>query len=528
MVLVCGAAAQCDTSARCKVRRVWRRRQCCQLACLGMDGWSWLHSDPRETGPTHRASECERGEAGGVASPQRGVAAGRLAAGWPGLPPPRSAARHKSAHLSWRGLLECAGLSGNSGGCVQGDGRRPRPGSDVTMRPDNLLCLLGLSCLLGSLLPAESIRWLALRGASWQWNSSASASCRRARQTLGLARRQARLCRLTVEVMPHVARAAAQTVNSCEALFADRRWNCSSVERAPHFQPDLTHGCAVCCVLQTRVCSVLCAAGTREQALVYALSSAAVAHTLARACAAGSLFHCSCAPPPRDPPNGNFKWGGCGDNVRWAAHFGKQFTDSAERATSRASRASSASKARKPGGGGGGARRGRLAAVNLHNNRAGRRAVESSLATQCKCHGVSGSCSIKTCWKALPRLLDIGRRLKTKFAVATEVVQRRVGSGRRLLPASPAMPLFSEDDLIYVAKSPDYCLEDPRVGSQGTRGRVCNASSPGYDSCGDMCCGRGHRSVSVERVERCQCKYYWCCYVKCKTCRRWVEVHECN
>nr|CAD7601096.1 unnamed protein product [Timema genevievae] len=54
----------------------------------------------------------------------------------------------------------------------------------------------------------------------------------------------------------------------------------------------------------------------------------------------------------------------------------------------------------------------------------------------------------------------------------------------------------------------------------------CNASSTGYDSCEDMCCGRGHRTLSVERVERCHCKYYWCCYVKCKTCRHWVEVHQ--
>jgi len=71
--------------------------------------------------------------------------------------------------------------------------------------------------------------------------------------------------------------------------------------------------------------------GTREQAYVYALSSAAVAYTIARACSAGTLFHCSCASPPRDPPNGNFKWGGCGDNVRWGTQFGKKFTDSAEK-----------------------------------------------------------------------------------------------------------------------------------------------------------------------------------------------------
>lgn len=98
-------------------------------------------------------------------------------------------------------------------------------------------------------------------------------------------------------------------------------------------------------------------------------------------------------------------------------------------------------------------------------------AVESSLRTQCKCHGVSGSCNIKTCWRALPTLAEIGDRLKRKFAVATEVISRRVGAGRKLLPASSAMGLYNEDDLIYVTKSPDYCLRDARVGSLGTTGR---------------------------------------------------------
>nr|CAD7601095.1 unnamed protein product [Timema genevievae] len=275
-----------------------------------------------------------------------------------------------------------------------------------------------------------------------EWNSTQVSTqwCRKARTTLGLARKQARICRTTVEAMPQVVRAASQAVHTCQTLFSDRRWNCSSTELAPNFAPDLTKG-------------------TREQAYVYALSSASVTYTIARACASGSLFHCSCASPPRDPPNGNFKWGGCGDNVRWGAHFSKQFTDSVERG------GRNRDKDKK------GRFRSQLSAVNLHNNRAGRRAVEWGLTTQCKCHGVSGSCNIKTCWKALPRLQEIGERLKMKFSVATEVVSRRVGAGRRLLPATPVMALYTQDDLIYVTKSPDYCLKDVRVGSQGTRGR---------------------------------------------------------
>ncbi|XP_049772038.1 protein Wnt-11b-2-like [Schistocerca cancellata] len=369
----------------------------------------------------------------------------------------------------------------------------------------------------------ESPVWALGRAPAGAW--AVSGACRRARASLGLARRQARLCRSADgEAMPHVARAAALAAATCQALFADRRWNCSSVNSAPAFSRDLT-------------------TGTREQAYVYALSSAAVAHAVARACAAGTLRQCGCALPPRDPPNGNFKWGGCGDNLKWGLSFARRFTDPPERRSAKEKPKSRSTVAPAPasgGSGGSGRLRGRvrrqLAAVNLHNNRAGRLAVEASVQTQCKCHGVSGSCNIKTCWRALPPLADVGERLKRRFAVAAEVVSRRVGAGRRLLPApapqaapaAAARAPFSHHDLIYVTKSPDYCQRDPRVGSVGTKHRICNTTSHGYDSCNEMCCGRGHYTVTVERVERCHCKYYWCCYVKCKTCRYWEEVHRCN
>lgn len=98
--------------------------------------------------------------------------------------------------------------------------------------------------------------------------------------------------------------------------------------------------------------------------------------------------------------------------------------------------------------------------------------VESSVQSQCKCHGVSGSCSIRTCWRALPsRLQEIATRLVRRYPHSVAV---RVGGavGWKLLPARPSPgPLYSPDDLLYLNDSPDYCHRDYRTGSVGTHGR---------------------------------------------------------
>ncbi|XP_064639356.1 protein Wnt-11b-2-like isoform X2 [Lineus longissimus] len=332
--------------------------------------------------------------------------------------------------------------------------------------------------------------------------------------------------------MSPVAHATRLTVAACQQLFQDRRWNCSSITNAPKLPPDLT-------------------SGTREQAFVYALSAAAVAHAVARSCSTGGTTRCSCGRLPREAPDGDFKWGGCSDNTRFGAQFGKLFVDapwtksskegSNKRTKSSLNSASNSASAvpppevvttatpgvrkkkRK-----GSHSRSKRALMNRHNNEAGRQALLLSLDKSCKCHGVSGSCSLKTCWKALPDLITVGSLIKKRYQIAVEVAKRKVGKKKMLVPIDSQRILFRADEMIYYTKSPDYCSPEKKLGSIGTHGRECKKGSEGSDGCGSMCCGRGFYSYTKLVKERCHCKYYWCCYVKCKTCTKNVEVHTCK
>ena len=113
--------------------------------------------------------------------------------------------------------------------------------------------------------------------------------------------------------------------------------------------------------------------GYRESAFAYAISSAGVAHSVARACSMGKLMACGCDPasyraadrhrpgfrlgskgtkglnmPPQQRTRSRWKWGGCSHNLDFGVDFSKSFLDSREKAGDIQSR------------------------INLHNNQAGR------------------------------------------------------------------------------------------------------------------------------------------------------------
>ncbi|XP_033248409.1 protein Wnt-5-like isoform X1 [Drosophila miranda] len=163
--------------------------------------------------------------------------------------------------------------------------------------------------------------------------------------------------------------------------------------------------------------------------------------------------------------------------------------------------------------------------MNLHNNEAGRRAVIKKTRITCKCHGVSGSCSLITCWQQLSSIREIGDYLREKYEEATKV---KINKRGRLQVKDSQFKVPTAHDLIYIDESPDWCRSNYVLHWPGTHGRVCHKSSSGLDSCAILCCGRGYNTKNIVVHERCNCKFHWCCQVKCEVCTKVLEEHTCK
>ncbi|CAF1449123.1 unnamed protein product [Adineta steineri] len=352
-------------------------------------------------------------------------------------------------------------------------------------------------------------------GNQYEINEDSSQYCQSTLQSLTTGQKQ--ICLLHADHMPIVIQGASKSIEECQYQFQDRHWNCSTIQDGSVFGPVINHA-------------------NRETALTHAMFSAGITYAISRACKQGFLKSCSCsrATRPKNLPR-DWSWGGCGDNIDYGYRFSRDFVDTPEKEIDSTAMYNSFINTNETVFGGGGVvggrkkkllRRGRIRRhMNVHNNEVGRRAVYRLTRVVCKCHGVSGSCSLRTCYQQLPTFHEIGAFLKEKYDSAIEVrYQRRFGElrsrDRRFVGPT-------KDDLIYFEES-NFCESNSRIGSLGTKDRPCNRTSHGPDGCTTMCCGRGYNTIRKYIQEKCNCKFIWCCSVHCETCRRLVEIHVCK
>lgn len=89
-------------------------------------------------------------------------------------------------------------------------------------------------------------------------------------------------------------------------------------------------------------------------------------------------------------------------------------------------------------------------------------AVKRFMKLECKCHGVSGACTIRTCWLAMQDFRRVGHYLKTKYNGATQVMMNQAGTG--LIVANKNHKRPTRSDLVYLEASPDYCQRNLQRG----------------------------------------------------------------
>lgn len=264
----------------------------------------------------------------------------------------------------------------------------------------------------------------------------------------------------------------------------------------------------------------------KELGLTRALISAGIVLSLTRTCSYGTDNFCGCNQPnttgDQNATGSEFKetkflWNGCDESVKFAFKVSKiyletQDLDNQDEASRR---------------------------VNAHNFEVGRLAIKDKLKKHCRCHGVSGTCQVKTCWSKMPDMNVIGDYLKRKYRSAAKVGAMTAVESN-IVSLNKELTAISKDKMLFIDASPDYCYENASLGINGTLGRYCiprdkkrtngtELSRYERESCDRLCteCGYRVKRELIEVDRQCQCKFVYCCSVQCKRCPAFEEVYKC-
>lgn len=284
-------------------------------------------------------------------------------------------------------------------------------------------------------------------------------------------KRQMKICRRDSGLPVVLNIAKGQAITACEEAFEYDRWNCSlNFNRKAN---------------KTIFDKIY-----RETAFIHALMAASITHSVAKACASGDLFSCSCTGSLGK--NSTWKGSGCGDDFKYGKRIAKNFLDYKHAGSDQ------------------------IGEVLKQDVTVGMDSIGEQLREVCKCHGFSGSCTTKTCWKRLGPFNSALGLLKKHYHHA--VRRKPINFTTKRAISSKIKRRLNDDKqrLLFLHKSPNLCA--------GTRGRTCKDRHV----CSVLCCARGYLSSKRNVTSRCRCRMENCCFVKCDTCVDEVDHFTCK
>lgn len=314
-----------------------------------------------------------------------------------------------------------------------------------------------------------------------------------------------------------VAAGLKEVLRECSELYKYEPWNCP-------------HGLFLDVLRRKQL------PANKESGLVRAFTAASIVLAITRQCESGSGISCECNLDHLRPPVINsdfeeakfgkeitfmrnrteeeqiskqFAWQGCDDRLLIAFDVARMYLDSQEVDMDPAIMDPTTKL------------------INSHNYKAGRLAIKRNAKRICKCHGMSGTCQLLSCWIGLPSLRQVGDYLRRQHRTAIKVGAPSASEtdpvqlGKELSRTKPTK-------LVFVDPSPDYCYENTQAGINGTLGRYCKPGQQ-QNSCDRLCTRCGYRikreTIQVER--QCDCRFKYCCTVECKKCLTNEVVYKC-
>lgn len=125
--------------------------------------------------------------------------------------------------------------------------------------------------------------------------------------------------------------------------------------------------------------------------------------------------------------------------------------------------------------------------------------LANDTAIVCRCHGPTGACTLKTCYRKISPFTAKSNAVLQKYSGAVRVRQQ----GEELIPDHPSVAPLLTTDVVFTDASPNFC--NRAEGVVGTAGRECDSTNiHATNSCYQLCCGRGNH-VRSDRINERKC-----------------------